>query len=70
VFDFAFNFSGPISIIQEFTTFKQKLLCKICGFTAVTMKNAIFWDVSPRGSCKNQCFGGIYRLHHQGDKNQ
>jgi hypothetical protein len=22
-------------------------------FTAVTMKNAIFWDVTPCGSCKN-----------------
>jgi hypothetical protein len=24
-------------------------------FTAMTMKNGIFWDV---GSCKNRCFGG------------
>jgi hypothetical protein len=22
-------------------------------FTAVTMKNAVFWDVTPCGSCKN-----------------
>jgi hypothetical protein len=35
----------------------------------VTMKNAIFWDVRPCGSCKNQHFGGIYHLHHQDDKN-
>jgi hypothetical protein len=27
-------------------------------FTAVTMKNAVFWDVTPCGSCKNRCFGG------------
>jgi hypothetical protein len=27
-------------------------------FTAVTMKNAVFWDVTPRGSCKNRRFGG------------
>jgi hypothetical protein len=27
-------------------------------FTTVTMKNAIFWDVMPCGSCKNLCFGG------------
>jgi hypothetical protein len=33
------------------------------------MKNAIFWNVTPRGSCKNRCFGGTYRLHHQGEKN-
>jgi hypothetical protein len=37
-------------------------------FTAVTIKNAVFWDVTPRGSCKNGRFGGTYRLHHQGDK--
>jgi hypothetical protein len=39
-------------------------------FTAVTKKNVIFWDVTPCGSCKNRRFGGTYRLHHQGDKNQ
>jgi hypothetical protein len=27
-------------------------------FTAVTMKNGFFWDVTPCGSCKNRCFGG------------
>jgi hypothetical protein len=27
-------------------------------FTAVTMKNGVFWDVKPRGSCKNRRFGG------------
>jgi hypothetical protein len=36
---------------------------------AVTMKNAVSWDVMPCGSCKNRRFGGMYRLHHQGDKN-
>jgi hypothetical protein len=23
------------------------------GFTAVTMKNGVFWDVTPCGSCKS-----------------
>jgi hypothetical protein len=27
------------------------------------LKNVIFWDVTPRGSCKNRRFGGSYRLH-------
>jgi hypothetical protein len=36
---------------------------------AVTMKNAIFWDVIPCGSCKNQHFGGMHCLHHQEGKN-
>jgi hypothetical protein len=26
------------------------------------MKNAVFWDVRPCGSCKNRCFGGMYHL--------
>jgi hypothetical protein len=30
-------------------------------FTAVTMKNAVFWDVTPCGSCKNWCLGGTQR---------
>jgi hypothetical protein len=37
-------------------------LCGLCEgnknvkfevFTAVTMKNGVFWDVAPSGSCKN-----------------
>jgi hypothetical protein len=27
-------------------------------FTVVTMKNAVFWDVTPCRSCKNRRFGG------------
>jgi hypothetical protein len=27
-------------------------------FMAVTMKNAVSWDVTPSGSCKNRHFGG------------
>jgi hypothetical protein len=32
-------------------------------FTAVTMMNGIFWDVTPCGSCKNRRFGGTYKSH-------
>jgi hypothetical protein len=39
-------------------------------FTAVTVKNAVFWDIAPCGSCKNGRFGGMHRLHHQSNKNQ
>jgi hypothetical protein len=39
-------------------------------FTAVTMKNGVFWVVTPCGSCKNRCFGGTWCLLHQGDKNR
>jgi hypothetical protein len=37
-------------------------------FTAVTMKNGVFWVVTPCGSCKNRRSGGIWRLLHQGEK--
>jgi hypothetical protein len=39
-------------------------------FTAVTLKNDVFWVVRPCGSCKNRRFGGTWRLLHQGDKNR
>jgi hypothetical protein len=35
-------------------------------FTAVTMKNAVFWDVAPCRSGVTRRFGGTYRLHLQG----
>jgi hypothetical protein len=37
-------------------------------FTAVTIKNAVFWDVESCRSCVNRRFGGIYRLHLQDRK--
>jgi hypothetical protein len=39
-------------------------------FTAVTMKNGVFWVVTPCGSCTNRRFGETWRLLHQGDKNR
>jgi hypothetical protein len=35
-----------------------------------SMKNAVFWDVTPYGSCKKRRFGGMYRLYHHVDKNR
>jgi hypothetical protein len=34
------------------------------------MKNAVFWDVTPCGSCKNRHLGGTNRCLHQGEKNK
>jgi hypothetical protein len=34
-------------------------------FTAVTMKNAVFWNVAPCSFCVNRRFGGLYRFHIQ-----
>jgi hypothetical protein len=33
------------------------------------MNNAVFWHVTPCGSCKDRRFEEMYHLHHQGDKN-
>jgi hypothetical protein len=38
--------------------------------TAVTMKKAVFWDVAPCRNCVNRRFGGKYRLHLQGRKQE
>jgi hypothetical protein len=37
-------------------------------FTAVSRKNAVFWDVAQCRSCVNRRFGQMYRLHLQGRK--
>jgi hypothetical protein len=39
-------------------------------FTAVIMKNAVFWDVAPCSSWVNRRFGRTYRLHLQGRKSR
>jgi hypothetical protein len=36
----------------------------------VTVKNAVFWDVTPCGSCQSRYLGGIYHLHQHSGKNQ
>jgi hypothetical protein len=36
--------------------------------TAVTMKNAVFWDVALCRCCVNRYFGGTYRLRLRGRK--
>jgi hypothetical protein len=46
------------------------MLCKIWGFQdSRWLKNVVFWDATPCGSCKNGRFGGMCRIHHQVDKN-
>jgi hypothetical protein len=40
-------------------------LVKFEVYMAVTMKNAVFWDVVPCRFCVNRRFGGTYRLHLQ-----
>jgi hypothetical protein len=39
-------------------TLKSYIYVRFEVFTAVTMKNGIFWDVTLCDSCKNRRFGG------------
>jgi hypothetical protein len=38
--------------------YKHSAYIRFNVFTAVTMNNGVFWDVTPFGSCKNRRFGG------------
>jgi hypothetical protein len=38
--------------------------------TTNSIKDAVFWDVTPRDSYENRRSEGTYRLHHQGEKKQ
>jgi hypothetical protein len=49
---------------------KPKLLIKFYVFTAVIMKNAVFWELTTCGYCKNRRFGGMHSLYLQGEQNQ
>jgi hypothetical protein len=37
--------------------------------TTHSTRNAVFWDVTPCGSCKNRRFVGTCRFHHPGRRN-
>jgi hypothetical protein len=37
---------------------------------SISVKNCVFWDITPCGSCKNRRFGGAYGFLHQDGKNQ
>jgi hypothetical protein len=45
------------------------MLVRFEVFTAVTMKNAVFWNVAPCRYFVNRRFGGTHRLHLQGIRN-
>jgi hypothetical protein len=50
-----------LSYTQPSESFRFPLIFYIVRFevfTAVTMKNGVFWNVTPCGSCINRLFGG------------
>jgi hypothetical protein len=63
----------PVAILFRLSTYRLKnkyIFVRFEVFAALTMKNAVFWDVMPCGSCKNRRFRGTYRLRHQGDNDR
>jgi hypothetical protein len=70
-----YNRSGRISP-RSFSAYigneyhKEKHDVRFEVFTAVTLKNALFWVIMSSGSYKNRRLGGIQHLHHQSDKNR
>jgi hypothetical protein len=47
-----------LSIYIYIYIYKIKIYCvRSEAIMAVTMKNGVFWDVTPCGSCKNRRFG-------------
>jgi hypothetical protein len=62
-----------VSALQSLLfTLERGWLSSCVGFeviTAVTMKNAVFWDVAPCRFNIKRRFGGNYRLHLQGSNN-
>jgi hypothetical protein len=53
------DFQAPLS-----STFPMKTRSK----PTFILKNVVFWDLTPCGSCKNLCFRRTYFFHHQGEK--
>jgi hypothetical protein len=60
-------FSFSLSLCNAFS---HSLLFAPSCFPRNGKKNAVLRDVKPCGSCNSRRFGGTYRHHHQGDKNQ
>jgi hypothetical protein len=46
------------------------MLCKTEVFTAVAVKNAVFWDVTPSNSWRNGHFGGTSVLQESSHRLQ
>jgi hypothetical protein len=49
---------NSLRLLWGCATWDQSRNVRFEVFTAVTMKNGVFWDVTPCGSCKNRRFGG------------
>jgi hypothetical protein len=64
------NFCSHQKVFVNSCNISSYLCTHSCTQTHSNMKNGVFCDVTPCGSCKNRRSGGPYRLHHEGDKNR
>jgi hypothetical protein len=56
----------PPNVLISFQRFSDSFhIVRFEVFTAVALKNAIFWDVMPYGSCRNRHFGVFLHSVHQ-----
>jgi hypothetical protein len=60
----------PLSVPHDNGNWRHNNLLTFEVFTAVTMKNAVFLDGTPCGSCKKRRFRGTCRHHYEGDNNR
>jgi hypothetical protein len=58
----SFHLRLPSRVVQKFWINYFFIRSEVSN--VITMKNAVFWDVTPCGFCKNRQFGGTYCLHH------
>jgi hypothetical protein len=62
--------SIPLQFVSHRKHTSRPLIIFSGNYALLFLKNALFWDVTPCGSCKIRGFGGKYRLHHQDGRNQ
>jgi hypothetical protein len=58
--------SRIVTVLLIYYNTNLQIVVRFEVFTAVTMKNSVFWDVTPCGSFKNKRFGGDTFLRNEG----
>jgi hypothetical protein len=54
--EFIIKYSTQIGLLDKESELMRINTVRFEVFTAVTMKNGVFWDVTPCDSCKNRRF--------------
>jgi hypothetical protein len=67
------GYKNPVRTSQETVSATEPsrlMLSKVWGFTAVILKNAVFWDLTPGGCFNYRWLRVKYSFHQKGGKNQ